>query len=85
MGQSNELAFVANATSIEPEPVNKIMVTLLSLYEGATSWYTKMTILSIFTQHYTKTQLKDLVLGFCSTAGVLQIRQRSQSKLSSIP
>ena len=55
MGQSNELAFLPNATSIEPEPVNKIMATLLSLYEGATSWYTKMTILSIFAQHYTKT------------------------------
>ncbi|CAH3177369.1 unnamed protein product [Porites lobata] len=39
------------------------MATLLSLYEGVTSWYTKMTILSIFAQHYTKTQLKDLVPG----------------------
>ena len=39
------------------------MATLLSLYEGATSWYTKMTILSIFAQHYTKTQLKELVPG----------------------
>ena len=85
LGQSGEVAFVANAMSIEPGPVNKIMATLLSLYEGATSWYTKMTILSIFVQHYTKTQLKDLVLGFCSTAGVPQIRQRSQNKLSSIP
>ncbi|CAH3107506.1 unnamed protein product, partial [Porites lobata] len=63
-GQSNELlALVANPTPIEPEPVNNIMATLLSLYEGATSWYTKMTILSIFAQHYTKTQLKDLVPG----------------------
>ena len=63
-GQSNELlALVANPTPIEPEPVNNIMVTLVSLYEGATSWYTKMTILSIFGQHYTKTQLKDLVPG----------------------
>ena len=84
LGQSNELTFVANATLIEPGPVNKIMATLLSLYEGATSRYTKMTILSIFAQHYTKTQLKDLVLGFCST-GVPQIRQRGQNKLSSIP
>ena len=64
LGQSNELAFVANARSMEPGPVNKIMATLLSLYEGATSWYTKMTILSFFAQQYTKTQLKDLGLGF---------------------
>ena len=63
-GQSNELlALVANPTPTEPEPVNNVMATLLSLYEGATSWYTKMTILSIFAQHYTKTQLKDLVPG----------------------
>jgi len=63
-GQSAELlALIANPTKIEPQPVNKIMATLLSLYDGATSWYTKMTILSIFVQHYTKAQLKDLVPG----------------------
>lgn len=51
-------------TTEEPDPENKIMATLISLYEGATSWYTKMTMLSIFVQHYSKMQLKAMVPGF---------------------
>ena len=50
-------------TTEEPDPENKIMATLISLYEGATSWYTKMTMLSIFVQHYSKMQLKAMVPG----------------------
>ena len=52
--QSSELLTrnTAPSTTKEPSTENKIIVTLVLLYEGATSWYTKMTILSIFVQHY---------------------------------
>ena len=38
-------------------------MTLVVLYEGATSWYTKMTILSIFVQQHSKSKLKSMVPG----------------------
>ena len=64
-GQSAELLALITTTTTtkESEPEGKIMATLISLYEGATSWYTKMTILSIFVLHYTKTQLQEMVPG----------------------
>ena len=64
-GQSAELlAMITEPPSTrELEPENKVMATLVSLYDLATSWCTKMTILSIFGQHYSKTQLKTMVPG----------------------
>ena len=64
-GQSTELLALLTkpSTIIESNPENKVMATLISLYEGATSWYTKRTILSIFVQHYSKTELKAMVPG----------------------
>lgn len=64
-GQSADLLALITTTPTpkEQNPENNIMATLISLYEGARSWYTKMTILSIFVQHYTKTNLKAMVPG----------------------
>ncbi|XP_078349911.1 uncharacterized protein LOC144634762 isoform X2 [Oculina patagonica] len=64
-GQSAELLalLTTTPTTMESNPESKVMETLISLYEGATSWYTKRTILSIFVLHYTKTQLKAMVPG----------------------
>ena len=64
-GQSAELlAMITEPPSTrELEPENKVMATLVSLHDLATSWYTKMTILSIFVHHYSKTQLKTMVPG----------------------
>ena len=55
-GQSSELLtrITTPSTTKEPSPENKIVATLVLLYQGATSWYTKMTILSIFVKHYSK-------------------------------
>ena len=36
---------------------------LISLYEESTSWYTKMTVLSVFVKHYTKSQLQQMISG----------------------
>ena len=59
-GQSSELLtrITTPSTTKEPSPENKIVATLVLLYQGATSWYTKMTILSIFVKHYSKSKLK---------------------------
>ena len=77
-GQSAELLtrITTLSTTKEPSPENKIVVTLVSLYEGATSWYTKMTILSIFVQHYSKSKLKSMVPGL-TTWRIDQARKHS--------
>ena len=67
-GQSAELLTLITtpSTTKEPSPENKIIATLVSFYEGTTSWYTKMTILSIFLQHYSKSKLKAMVPGLAT-------------------
>ena len=77
-GQSDELLtrITTLSTTKEPSPENKIVVTLVSLYEGATSWYTKMSILSIFVQHYSKSKLKSMVPGL-TTWRIGQARKHS--------
>ena len=62
-GQSSELLtrITQPSTTKEPSSENKIIATLVLLYEGATSWNTKMTILSIFVQQYSKSKLKAMV------------------------
>ena len=64
-GQSAELLALITTppTTIALSPENKVMRALIWLYEGATSWYTKRTVLSIFVQHYSKTKLKEMIPG----------------------
>ena len=77
-GQSSELLtrITTPSTTKEPSPENKIITTLVSLYEEATSWYTKMTILSIFLQHCSKSKLKAMVPGL-TTWSIDQARKHS--------
>ncbi|XP_031551214.1 uncharacterized protein LOC116288554, partial [Actinia tenebrosa] len=64
-GQSEELLglITVSSSTIDDRPENDVMKTLISLYNGATSRHTKLTLLSIFVKHYTKTQLKAMVPG----------------------
>ena len=77
-GQSSELLtrITQPSTTKEPSTENKIIATLVLLYEGATSWYTKMTILSIFVQQYSKSKLKAMVPGL-TTWRIDQARKHS--------
>lgn len=64
-GQSAELLSLVNETSTSEKESGeqKVMKNLISLYEETRSWYTKMTILSIFVNEYTKRQLKSMIPG----------------------
>lgn len=63
-GQSTELVqLIAGPSTMDNKAENDVVKTLISLYNGATSRAIKLTLLSIFVQHYTKTQLKEMVPG----------------------
>ena len=63
-GQSAELAVVTGTSTIEKEtPKEKVLKHLIALYKETRSWYTKRTILSIFVNQYTKSQLKMMIPG----------------------
>jgi len=62
--QSEKLLNLITAPSkTVDKTTNKAMDTLISLYNKATSNQTKLTLLSIFVQHFTKTQLKEIIPG----------------------
>ena len=63
--QSAELlSLVTETSTIEKEsPEEKVVKNLVSLYDETRSWYTKRTILSIFVNQYTKSQLKTMIPG----------------------
>ncbi|XP_044176743.1 uncharacterized protein LOC122959486 [Acropora millepora] len=65
-GQSKELFDLVTVQTARPEdesPGDKVIKELISLYEESTSWYTKMTVLSVFVKHYTKSQLQQIIPG----------------------
>ena len=65
-GQSKELLDLVTVHTAGPEdesPGDKVIKELNSLYEESTSWYTKMTVLSVFGKHYTKSQLQQMIPG----------------------
>ena len=64
-GQSAELlALVTETSTIEKEtPEEQVLKHLITRYEETRSWYTKRTILSIFVNQYTKSQLKMMIPG----------------------
>ena len=65
-GQSKELFDLVTVQTAGPEdeiPSDKVIKELISLYEESTSWYTKMTVLSVFVKHYTKSQLQQMIPG----------------------
>ncbi|XP_044167545.1 uncharacterized protein LOC122951609 [Acropora millepora] len=65
-GQSKELFDLVTVQTARPEdesPGDKVIKELISLYEESNSWYTKMTVLSVFVKHYTKSQLQQMIPG----------------------
>jgi len=65
-GQSDELLNLVTSSSFscdDEQPEAKVMTNLTALYEGSTSWFTKMTVLSIFGKQFTKTQLTNMIPG----------------------
>ena len=65
-GQSKELFDLVTVQTARPEdesPGDKVIKELISLYEESTSWYTKMTVLSVFVKHCTKSQLQQMIPG----------------------
>ena len=65
-GQSKDLfdlVTVQTAGAEDEIPSDKVIKELISLYEESTSWYTKMTVLSVFVKHYTKWQLQQMIPG----------------------
>ena len=65
-GQSKELFDLVTIQTAQPEDEIlsvKVIKELISLYEESNSWYTKMTVLSVFVKHYTKSQLQQMIPG----------------------
>lgn len=62
--QSGELLdLITTPITTDDNATDKVMETLISLYDKAASRQTKLTLLSIFVQHFTKTQLQEMIPG----------------------
>lgn len=63
-GQSRELLkLITEPTTMDDKPANEIMKTLISLFDKAPTRQARLKLLAVFVQHFTKTQLKEMVPG----------------------